>query len=499
MHRHSIFIMRALTPALLLSGCAQVDPRDDYRRVDKHVEAAIGQLPPERSADRAATQALVAARLEGGCTVDEAVQISMLNNPTVRSALLGVGIGRADLVQAGLFQNPSLALSMRLPDGGGLTNLEFSLAQNVADLWLTPVRRQAASVELDRAILYAARTISGVALDVRTAYFGAIAADRELEIAGSSVDIARQLLDAAEERQRAGVGSAIDVSLARAEYMQAELAQRTGKLAAFEARRSLTVLLGLKTPPDDLVLTDRLPDPPTWTLTPESLVLAAESNRLDLRASASLVDAAAARVRQEELSVVTDIEVGVAFEREQRGQRGDRPWLADTLWSSADAGALTAPSLRPREKLPTDTILGPSLGLKLPIWDQNQAQIARARYLHEQAAAERDALLIDATQETRAACQRARTAWDVSAYYRDKYLPLLESNLELSRDAYRSGKVPVFTVLEAQKSLISARGGSVRALRDASVSLTDLERSVGAPLNRLLALPGATTQPVQPN
>lgn len=489
---------RALPGALLivLAGCASVNPRPDYERVERHVAEAVGEnalAPPD---DVKAVRALVAARLEGGLSDDEAVQVCLLNNPRLRSALLRVGIARADLVQAGLFQNPSLALSLRLPDGGGLSNLELGIAQNIADLWLIPIRQQAAEGELQSAILEVARELSAAALEARAVYYSAVGLDREKEIVDENRGVAQQLLDAALARQQAGSGSAIDVNLARSEFMQTEVALRNAALAAFEARRSLTVLLGVKTPPNDLVLTDKLPDPPAWAMSTERLVSTAEASRLDLRAATYFVDVAAARVQQEKLSVVADVEVGVGFEREQRGRRGDRPWLADTLWASAEAGALTAPSLRPREKQPTDTILGPTLSLEVPVFDQNQAQIARAQFIYEQALLNREALLLDVTQETRGAFQRAQTSWDVATYYRDNFLPLLQENLELSRTAYRAGKISLLSVLEAQKLLLASRGRYVESLRNAAVAVTDLEKAIGAPIARVIGdVAPAATQP----
>ena len=467
---------------IMLAGCAHVNPRPDYERVKRHVADAVGEnaiAPPDNAE---AVRALVAARLEGGLSADEAVQVCLLNNPRARAALLRVGIARADLVQASLFQNPSLALSLRLPDGGGLSNLELGIAQNIADLWLIPIRKRAAEGELESAILEVARELSAVALEARATYYSAVGLDREKAIVDENRSVAQQLLDAALGRQQAGAGSAIDVNLARSEFMQTEVALRNAALAAFEARRSLTVILGVKTPPDDLVLTDKLPDPPVWNLTSESLVSTAEVNRLDLRAVTYFVDVAAARVQQEKLSVVADVEIGVGFERDARGRRGDRPWLADTLWASAEAGALTPPSLQPREKLPTDTILGPTLSLEVPVFDQNQAQIAKAQFIYEQALLNREALLLDVTQETRGAFQRARTAWDVANYYRDNFLPLLQENLELSRTAYRAGKISLLSVLEAQKLLLASRGRYVESLRNAAVAVTDLEKAIGVPI-----------------
>jgi outer membrane protein TolC len=246
------------------------------------------------------------------------------------------------------------------------------------------------------------------------------------------------------------------------------------------------VLLGLKLSPDELVLADKLPDPPALQLVEDQLVTVAERSRLDLVAAGYVIEATSARVEQEKLSVISDVELGVSFERERRGRRGDRPWLADTLWASAEAGALAAPSIRPREKLPTDTMLGPTLSLELPIFDQNQAQIARAEFLYRTAIANRDALLLEVTQETRAAIRRARTAWDVSGYYRDSLLPLVQTNLDLSREAYTAGKLSLLAVLEAQKAMLASRSRYVEALREGVVSLTELEKAVGLPVERML-------------
>lgn len=477
----------------MLGGCATVNPRDDYQRVDEHVSHSTGIARPERPEDAAAARKMTAERLAGGISVGEAMELCLLNNPRVRAAYLNVGVARADFVQAGLFQNPALSISLRLPDGGGLANLELSVAQNIADLWLMPARKRAAEGDLQRETLGVARAVAIAVLDTRSTYFAALAADRELEIACENRELAQQLVDAAQTRRTAGVGSEIDVNLARTELMQTEIAERRAELAAFEARRRLAELLGLWESPDTLVLTDVLPDAPDWSPTDALLLDAAGRCRLDLVAADFVVAATAARVEQEKMSVVSDVELGVSFERSERGRRGDRPWLADTLWASAEAGDPSAPSLRPREKLPTNTVLGPTLSFELPIFDQNQAQIARAELLHEAAKANQAALMLEVTHETRGALRRARAAWDLARYYRDNLLPLLQTNLDLSREAYRGGKLSVLEVLEAQKSLLATRGRYVESLRDSAIAVTDLEKAIGLPVDRLMQLPTVTT------
>lgn len=486
MRTRRLLIRAELVAVLLLGGCARVNPQPDYEALNDRVGAATGVKAAELPNDQAALRAWVDARLADGLTAAEALEICLLNNPRVQTAYLRIGLARSDVVQAGLFRNPSVALALRLPDGGGLTNLQVDLAQRISDLWLVPTRHRAAEGELQRETLQVAREISIAVLDTRAAYYAALAADRELEIADENRTLTQTLVDTAAARQSAGVGSVFDVNLTRTEFMRAELAAKAAALTAFEARRHLAVLLGLPDRPDALLLSDTLPEAPYGALSAQRLVPLAQRSRLDLVAADYAVAAAAARIEQEKLSVITDVELGLSFERAERGRRGDRPWLADTLWASAEAGALAAPSLRPREKLPTDSVIGPSLALELPIFDQNQAQIARAALLHQAAQAERAALLLEVTQETRAAVQRAETAWQIADYYRNQFLPLAQTNLELGREAYRAGNLSLLAVLEAQKALLSARSRYVEALRDSATALADLERAVGLPAEQLL-------------
>ncbi len=481
-----------------ITGCAVVNPRPDFDRVNQAVSAGVGVSTVAPSDGEADVRILVDERLEGGLTAIEALEICLLNNPRVRAAYSRVGVARADVVQASLFKNPALSLALRLPDGGGLGNVQTDLVQNIAEIWLIPSRVRAAERNLHRETLDVAREISIAALETRAAYYTVLAADREHELAKESQSVAQKLVDAALARQTAGVGSEIDVNLSRAECMQAEIAAKTARLAAFEARRHLLVLLGLLQKPEDVRLCDNLPEAASFAPDGEQLVMAAQRSRLDLVAADFQVEAAAARVELEKRSVISNFEMGVSFERAERGRRGDRTWLADTAWATAEAGSLAPASLRPREKLATDTVLGPALSLELPIFDQNQARIARAEYLHQSAVATRAALNLDVAQQTRAALMRAQTAWEISRHYRDQLLPLVEKNLDLGREAYRAGKLSLLAVLEAQKSLLTARSKHVEALRNGATAVTDLENAVGLPFDRIMQMSAAPAVPAAP-
>ena len=93
-----------------------------------------------------------------------------------------------------------------------------------------------------------------------------------------------------------------------------------------------------------------LPDPPQWEVEEELLVELALERRLDLRAAERVVSAARARLETELRSRVPSVQLGLSYERVD----------------GVDA-------------------LGPAAGVELPLFDQNQAQIAKARYLCEAA------------------------------------------------------------------------------------------------------------------
>ena len=70
---------------------------------------------------------------------------------------------------------------------------------------------------------------------------------------------------------------------------------------------------------------------------------------------------------------------------------------------------------------------------------------------------------------------------------RDRSLPLAQSNLDLSREAYLAGRASFLSVLEAQRFFLEARSGYVSAARTAATTTPELEQTIGLPYHRLVA------------
>lgn len=480
-----------------VGGCATVSPKRDYERVSRQIEAATGHnitIDPEGDA---ATRLRVREMLADGLTTEEGLQLALLNNPKLQAGFLRIGISRAAVVQSGLFSNPSLALSLRFPDEGGLANFEVSLAQNIAELWQIRPRVRAAERDLDQTILILAREASLAAFDTHSAYVRAVQTGRQWELARENLSIAEQLVELAGARRDAGSGTEVDVNLSRAERAALDVTSRTSWVAAVEAKATLAKILGVTTPPAELQLLDALPEAIDLSFTPEQLVETARAHRLDLKAAEAVTQAAEARVTYERSRFLRTVELGLSMQRDERRSRGGRNWLAETAYASGQAGALTPPSLQPRDPQSTDYLTGPTFSMELPLFDQNQAQVARAEFELLQARYWRDAMDREIVQESWAIHARAKTAFETAGFMRDELLPLRENGLRLAREAYRVGSTTLLTVLDAQRRLLEARAGYVDVQAAAGVARIDLERIAGQPF-AVLSTPPEQTQPQNP-
>ena len=117
--RARINLAAGIASLLLLGGCATLSPDAGFgsvksmtaERLNKEVNWA--RTEAEKLALRDQVHDLLARPL----TADVAVQIALLNNPTLQATYSELGIAEADLVQAGRLHNPGFSFA-RLERGG---------------------------------------------------------------------------------------------------------------------------------------------------------------------------------------------------------------------------------------------------------------------------------------------------------------------------------------------------------------------------------------------
>ena len=450
--------LKGLAPACLvclvfLAGCATVDPTASYDKAADHVRKATGETELYRPDDEQGVERRVAELLANGLTLEEAGQITLLNNREVQAALLQIGIAEADLVQSGLFSNPSLSGVLRFPSGGGLVGLEAGLAQSISDLWQIPLRRRASEQARDRTILEVAKLVADKLYAVREQYLRVVAAEGAVEIADESRDVANQLLELAVDRQEAGSGNSIDVNTARSELLKKQVLTRRASIGVVEARAGLVKLLGIAALGNEVQLEGQLPDAPERSLSLRKLQAVADEHRLDLLAAREAVDAAAAWVKLQRRMFFRVVEAGGEYEREPR--------------AAGDSSEIS---------------VGPTLSTELPLFDQNQAQLARAEYLYSGAVKRLEGLQISVQQEVHVAYERQAKLWSLADFYKENVIPQQEESLQLAREAYQLGEVSFFSVLQAQTGFLSAREEQLKTRFAACAATVELERVAGLQL-----------------
>ena len=494
--------------AVFQTGCATVNPQQDYLRARELIQNSTGFERAYNPEELGLSEDELSATLADGLALDEAVQLALLNNRQLQLAFLDIGIARADFVQSGLFSNPSLGIGILFPSGGGRSNIQANIAQNIVQIWQMPVRKRSAEHALEQEIVTVARLAGELVAKTKRAYYLGAAAQELVEIAQQNLALVTKSYEAISARREAGAASLLDENLQRGEVLSAELGLRNAVLVVLNAKRSLARLLSLDQRVEELILTDTLPEFISPTLDSDSLITRARTHRLDLQALSEAVLAGEAEVELEYLRVFPEISVGVGGERlESRGQSG-RNVAADFVRSSLQAGSPTIPAIQTRgeraaaDRQEIDYMWGPNLSITLPIFDQNQAQIARAQYARVQAIKSYEDLYLSIAQDIRIAVDRASVLWTNVAFYREGLLPQAQKNLDFTDAAYKAGTTNVLTLLESQRALLETRRAYVLAWSDASMSLSDLERAVGLPLDTATAVtshvhPVETGQPLE--
>lgn len=440
------------TPVLLalalLTACIQVNPGADFERTRGLVSESTGQSEVYDPSAEALSAQEIDAILADGLSLKEAQRLTLLGNRELQAAFLEVGIAHADWIQSQLLSNPSLDLLVRFPEGGGRSLLEGTIGLELLELWRIPVRSEAAAQDLKVTVLRIARLAGEHLANTREAYFDAVAADELWRIAQDNVGLANTSFESVAQLHAAGSADAFDENLARGPWLNAQLELRTSRIEASGAKRELAKCISLQRSVDSLLLSDPLPSPPLISEEPEALVQLALCSRLDLRALAATVEASQARLQLERKKAWGDISVSPSIER--------------PAVSGAD-------------------LVGATLSVELPLFDQNQAQVSRAAFQLEQITKLQEAAQISVAQDVRTALDRVLSAAQNQLFYQDELLPQAERSLTLARASHAAGRITLLALIEVQRQLLDARRSHITLRLEAANAATELERVVGVP------------------
>ena len=428
--------VRSLTAVSLLIAGAGCAPQMSVATPSSVVQrTGVPSRPPEARG----TTIPPGVALEDGLTQDEAVAIALWNNPEFQVLLASLGFARADLVEAGLLQNP--VLSLLFP--WGPKQFEATLRWPVELLWQRP-RRVAAAQKAAESVA-AALEQDGLTLvsDVKLAYaeFG-LAQDRVTlsERALAELNAIAMLMDS---RFQAGDISQLEARVASIDAARARQDVERARLDAVLRATELLARLGLALEP--------APTPPRLNPAPlvqcavtATVLTDALASRPDVRAAELTVEAAGSRLGWERSRVLT-------------------------LTAVLDANGAGTEGFE----------LGPGIDMGIPLFNRNQGNITRAQAELQRASSQYLAVRQRVATEVRVAAAQYDQASAAAAEWRKTVLEPLEQQVAVADRAFNEGEVAYLFVIEMNRRLIDARLRTREAEADIARALARLERAVG--------------------
>jgi cobalt-zinc-cadmium efflux system outer membrane protein len=438
----------AAVALLAVAGCASVSKDAGYGDVGAWVDARTGHRTAwdQGTPDDAEVDRRVTAALREPLSLDAAVQVALWNNPELQAIYAGFGVSQADVVQAGLLKNPSFSGSVRFPFVTAPLDVGLSLVQDFLDLFALPLRKSVAASRFVQAQLTLAHETFTFALRARQAFYEVQARQRLVELRRGVAEAAASAAELAQRQREAGNITELDAQTQSAAAQEAGLALSREKLALVRAREHLTRLMGLSGPQARWAVAGSLPALPPAEATLESLESRALTQRLDVLAAQQQGRVYAEAVRMARtLRYVGTLEVGASGGR--------------------------APE-EPR-------VLGPTLTLELPLFDQRQALIARLEAQQAEAERHATALFVDAQSQVREAQAAVATQRHIVEQYQKELLPMREHIVSESLRKYNGMLLGVFQLLLAKEAQVSGERDYIEALRDYWVARAELDGAVG--------------------
>ena len=432
----------ALFMVLTLGGCAGFSSDGGYgfvqstakERIDKEVKWVKSE------ADADSVQATVKALLARPLTVEDAVQVALLNNRGLQAMYGELGIAEADVVQAGRLRNPGF--SYRNVHGGAEFNIERSLTFDFMQLITMPLATKLERRRFEAAQFRVASEVLQVAVQTRKAYFNAVSA-RQTASYMEDVKIAAEA-GAEIARRMAGVGNWSKLNQAREHVFYAEATARLtrAKLASVAQREQLTRLLGVWGDDTKYDLPDRLPDLPKVPNEIDDVESLALKQRIDIRAMRSDMEGLASSLGLSKATrFINILELGLADVRESN-----------------------APIKR-----------GYQISVELPIFDWGNARVSKAEAIYMQAVNRAAEVAINARSEVRESYATYLTAYDLARHYRDEVVPLRKHIADENLLRYNGMLISVFELLADAREQATSVNSYIEALRDYWLADADLQ------------------------
>jgi hypothetical protein len=241
----SFRVLALLTSAAVLGGCASFTPDGGFGAVERTTKERIGKdLQWARGdADLDSIAKRVAELLAKPLTVDDAVQVALLNNRGLQAGFQELGITEAEVVQAGRLPNPGFSFGRS--SRGDEREIERGLHFNLARLVAMPLIGRMEARRFEQVQARVAMSVLSLAADTRKAYFTALAAEETVRYMRQVKQAADASAELARRMEQVGNFNKLQRAREQSFYANAALQLARAEQAQRSTRERLVRLLGV--------------------------------------------------------------------------------------------------------------------------------------------------------------------------------------------------------------------------------------------------------------
>lgn len=440
----------AWTLLLVVSACKPVTSGGGFDAVASMTGPALAKdVAVIRTDDELfAARERVASLLRRPLSADAAIQIALLSNRGLQAAYQELGFAEAQLLEASLPPNPTIALS-RLT-GPVEIEVERKLVGNILAIAMLPARTEIARDRFHQSQLRAAEDTLRVATEARRNFYRAAAAReqvRYLEEAYASAEAGTTLA-----RRLGETGAMNKLDQAREQVFHAEMAAQlaTARQRAATERERLIRTLGLWGGDLDFRLPNRLPALPAHPKTWPSIEQDAVAHRFDLQIMRMEVQALA----------------------KSYGLTNATRFVSLLELAGKDKNVTereTGESIRER---------GVEIEFQIPIFDLGEARVRQAEANYMQSVNRLAEKAVNVRSQARDAYRTYRSAYDIARHYEREVLPLRKIVSDEMLLRYNAMLIDVFGLLAETRQRIGANIAAIEARRDFWLASADLAAAV---------------------
>lgn len=433
----------AFAAVLSLCGCMSVpQPPFDEVRQDVKERSGLKAHWHENGSGHADIKKQIKTLLEKPLTSTLAVEVSLLNSPRLQAAYAQLGIAQADIIQAGLLENPSFGTLFRFPQGAGTVSLDFDLVFNFLNIFTRSLRQSIAESRFEEVRLEMVKLTLDLAAQTRAAYFQAQGARQREDLLKRYFQYEEAAFTTQKELRKAGNISELDFARGRASYEQSKIHLIEESARTHEERAKFAFLIGMCDHVDSLSFSKETLKIPLQEV---------DFKNIEGRALSASIDLAMIKQRLETLgrahkitnvkALVPDFKGGALAEREER------------VWS-----------------------FGPSFEFTLPLFDQGQAALSKIGYQVRALQEEYHHKTLQIRSNAHMLQHKfSNVKKRISAFERDLLL-VHQTIVDETLLHYNAMQVSIFDLIAAKKQQIQAQKNYLQALLESCLLSTQIQQ-----------------------